>query len=270
MWLLVVLFLTCCSSAHGYDRIISLSPQLTESVYLLGAERSLVGVTEFCIRPEEVRKTEKVGTPLRPDMEKVVMLRPDLVIASREGTSPWAVKRMERLGLNIRYFARPKGLDGLLGNFLELASLLGKKKEGEGILRFLRAGLAELGGGTGSRTLWQVGADPLVVASTSSFANDIMVHAGCVNVVNTTIPYPRLNREEAILSGPALVVLTDMGYSVESEMKRWQAVLPGATYVVMDSYIVGSPTPLGFLEAVKTLRAAARGKEKKEQCLDED
>ena len=59
-----------------------------------------------------------------------------------------------------------------------------------------------------------------------------------------------------ILKKPDVIVLMDMGYSIETEMKRWRSYLRGARFIVMDAYITGSPNPVTFLKAVKDLEAA--------------
>jgi hypothetical protein len=74
--------------------------------------------------------------------------------------------------------------------------------------------------------------------------------------VDTELPYPRINREEVIIKGPDVIVLMDMGYSVDAEMKRWRRYLHHARFLVMDSYMTGSPNPVTFLKAVKDLETA--------------
>ena len=141
MWFLILLILfplTC----QGYGRVISLSPQITESIYLLGAQGQLLGVTNLCKRPKDALTKEKIGTPLRPDIEKIVSMKPDLVLGTREGNPPVAIAHLEKFGLPIRYFGRPKTLDDLLSNFLMLAHLLGKEDRGRHVLNHVRASFA--------------------------------------------------------------------------------------------------------------------------------
>jgi iron complex transport system substrate-binding protein len=198
-----------------------------------------------------------VGTPLRPDIERIIALRPDLILASREGNPPWAAERLKRLGFRVRYFARPKTLSGLLGNFKDLAGILDKEGPGLSIADAVENALKAARPVSAGRVLWQVGAEPLMVASTASFANDVIRLAGGINVVDTEIPYPRINMEEAVLKKPQIIVLMDMGYNVDREMARWKSFLRDVKFVIMDSYTVGSPTPVTFLEAVRLLDEAS-------------
>ncbi|HNS15668.1 MAG TPA: helical backbone metal receptor [Syntrophorhabdaceae bacterium] len=256
MWMLIALLVLFPIVSPAYERIISLSPQVTESVYLLNGESRLIAISGFCKQPDNAAKKERIGTPLRPDIERIVSLKPDLVLGSREGNSPFTMERLKNLGIKVHYFSRPKDFNGLAENFLQLSSMLEKKEQGKMIIDTVEASMKATGYSTPFTALWQVGADPLIVASSSSLANDIIHFAGGVNIIKTELPYPRMNVEEVVLQRPEVIVLTSMGYSVETEKGRWRRFLKDARFVTLDPYVVGSPTPVSFLKAVKRLRAA--------------
>ncbi len=238
------------------QRIVSLSPQITESLRVLSAEAFLVGTTSLCrLSPAEEGPVERVGTPLRPDIEKILMLKPDLLLASREGNPPWAVERLHKLGIPTYYFERPKNLQTLFDNFLLLARLVGREEEGERIVRGVAGRLAEERREGSATVFWQVGADPLIAASASTFADDLIRAAGGINVIRAPVPYPRINREEIILLRPQVIVLTDMGYNVGAVMGGWRESLGSSRFAVLDAYAVGSPTPLSVLQTVRDLSA---------------
>jgi iron complex transport system substrate-binding protein len=262
MFFVLLILLLFPLTADGYERIISLSPQITESIYLLGAGERLTAVTTFCKRPADALGKEKVGTPLRPDTEKIVLLKPDLVLGSREGNPPWAMERLRRLGVNARYLPRPRTAQELFENFLLLSRLLGTEGKAKAILRDVGQGLEAMRHKGTARVLWQVGAEPLIVASTASFANDIIKVSGGVNAIAAEMPYPRINVEEVVLKPPQLIVLTDMGYNVDMEMARWHSLLGKVRFVTMDPYVLGSPTPVTFLDAARKLRQAVEDRQK--------
>lgn len=255
MLVLIALLILFPVVSPAYERIISLSPQVTESIYLLGSGSRLIAISEFCKQPDGAAKKERIGTPLRPDIERIVSLKPDLVLGSREGNAPFTMARLRNLGVNVHYFSRPKGLAGLIENFLELSSMLKKTKEGEAIVNAVERSIRVTEGNVPHTVLWQVGANPLVVASSSSFANDIIRYAGGINIIKTELPYPRMNVEEVALQRPQVIVLTSMGYHVETEKERWKRYINNVRFVSLDPYIVGSPTPVSFLQAVNALRA---------------
>lgn len=259
MWLFLALLLLLPSAGSAHDRVISLSPQITESIFLLGGEERLIGVTTFCTRPAKANLKEKVGTPLRPDVEKIVSLAPDLVLASREGNPPLLAERLRNLGLKVHYFKRPATFAEMRDNFLHLSRLLGRAQQGREIIAAAEKDLPWRPAAARPRVFWQVGADPLIAASTASFANEIIALAGGTNIIQMDIPYPRLNVEEVVVRKPQVIVLTQMGYHVDREMARWNRYLPGTITIVFDANVVGSPTPVTFLEAVKKLSRGMGG-----------
>ena len=250
------LFLFRPITAFGYERIISLSPQITESIYLMGAEKALIANTTFCNRPIDATKKEKIGTPQRPDLEKIVSLKPDLVIAAQEGNSLWFVERIRRLGINTFFFKRPRNFKDLSRNFLVLGGLLKKAETANNIIVDVEHRLYKNNESYPFGVLWQVGSDPIVVATKASFVNDIIEYAGGKNIINSDVPYMRVNIEEVLKNPPHIIVLMDMGYSIKTEEKRWKKYLKNPAFVILDPYVASSPTPVTFLEAVIRLKEA--------------
>src|SRR2546426_9644339 len=82
-------------------RIVSLVPSVTEILYALNAEDVLVGVTDFCDFPPEARRKPRVGGMVAPSLEAIVALRPDLVIATSEGTREDTFTQLSRVGVPV-------------------------------------------------------------------------------------------------------------------------------------------------------------------------
>lgn len=241
---------------YCYERVISLSPQVTESMYLLGADKILIANTTFCKRPLDAIKKEKIGTPQRPDIERIVSLMPDLVVGSQEGNQLWVIERIKRLGINTYFFKRPKNYRELSENFLILARLLNKEKKAEGILKEIETILYNTQKSKRFKVLWQVGSEPIVVATNSSFVNDVVEYAGGENIIKNEAPYMRVNIEEIIKNVPDIIVLMDMGYNVEGEKTKWKRYLKIKIpkFLILDPYVASSPTPVTFFEAVNELK----------------
>src|SRR3989454_11563807 len=92
-------------------RVVSLVPSVTETLYALNAEDVLVGVTDFCDFPPEARRKPRVGGMVAPSLEAIVALRPDLVIATREGTYEDAVTQLTRLKVPVYLVAAHRVAD---------------------------------------------------------------------------------------------------------------------------------------------------------------
>ena len=84
------------------QRIVSLVPSLTESLFALGLGERVVGVTEFCVHPADaLRSVPKVGGTKNADADRIASLQPDLVIANREENTLRVVRRLEAMGLRV-------------------------------------------------------------------------------------------------------------------------------------------------------------------------
>ncbi len=114
------------------SRIVSVSPACTEILFALGLGEKVVGVTEYCDYPEEALEKEKVGTFTTPNLEAIVALRPDLVLATG-GVQAEMLGRMEELGLTV-YAVNPTTFDETLATILEVGEVTGAKARAEEIV----------------------------------------------------------------------------------------------------------------------------------------
>jgi iron complex transport system substrate-binding protein len=117
----------------SYDRIVSLSPLITENIFLLGAGDSLVGDTIYCQRPEAARHKAKVGSVQEISIEKIVSLRPQLILASNL-TPPQQVEKLRQLGFRVEFFRQPASFADICSHFLRLGQLLGLEERAEAIV----------------------------------------------------------------------------------------------------------------------------------------
>jgi len=147
-------------------RVVSLAPSLTEIVYALGAAERLVGVTQQCDYPREAASKPKIGGIYTPSFESIVMLRPDLVLATTEGNREEHVRELGRLGLPV-YVVRPTDFATVLESIERTGRLLGRGPEAARLIRGMRDhadGIARmLAGIRRPRVLYLLWGSPLIV-----------------------------------------------------------------------------------------------------------
>lgn len=242
------------------ERIVSLVPALTEQLYLLGAGEKIVGVTSYCQRPPQAQAKEKVGTVIDINIERVIELRPDLVIASRLVDDKQVVA-LRNLRQRVEIFDPPRNFEDLCEGFLALARMVGREREAEEILnrtkKELDATRRSIQGIDRPRVFVQIGADPLFTTNDDYFINDLIEYAGGINIAGDA-ETGIFSREEVIRRNPDVIVIVTMGIAGEKEEKVWSkyttinAVRNLAIFPV-DSYRVCSPSPVSFVETVKEL-----------------
>jgi iron complex transport system substrate-binding protein len=188
-------------------RVVSLLPSLTESVCVLGACDRLVGTDRFSNHPESVRALPKLGGLDDAQIERIVALRPDLVLLA---TSSRADARLEALGVPVASF-RSDTMDDVARTLRTLATWLGDPAAAERALAGIEADLARArsrvpSGLLGARTYVEVDTTPYA-AGEASFLGATLTRLGLANAVPAALgAFPKLNPEFVVRAAPTLVV----------------------------------------------------------------
>ena len=245
------------------SRIISLSPIQTENVFLLGAGDLMVGNTTYCTRPDTARNIEKIWSVMEINIEKIIGLQPDLILASNLTPSS-LVEQLGKLGFRTRTFRQTSSFKEICHQFLELGRILGREQLAEKIIDeaqrrvdTVRCRVEHL---PKQKVFLQVGANPLFSSVENSFTNEYIVFGGGVNIAQKK-PAGAMTTEEVIALAPEVIIIAVMGSEDgigAQEIKRWQqyAVLNAAQtgrVFVLDPDQVCSPSPLTFAKALEDI-----------------
>ena len=241
-------------------RIISLSPVLTEEIYLLDVQDKLVGCTIYCTRPEAARQKLKVGTVVEVSVEKIIDLKPDLILATSL-TDRRAKEHLSQLGMNVVVFPEAKNFDEVCQQFLDLGKIVGKEEKARKIAAQAKKEINSIAGRakgiTKPKVFLEIGTKPLFTVTRDSFVNDFIVLAGGINIA-AEARNGLYSREKVIEQDPDVIIIVSMGVAADQEKKVWQkfwnlsAVKNNRIYV-LDPDKVCSPTPLSFVETLKEI-----------------
>ncbi len=122
-------------------RIISLAPNVTETIFTLGAQDKLIGRTDYCDFPAEAADIASIGTLLQPSIEKILELNPDIIIASTHFSNELLTKLTE-LNLTVIVIDEMGSLDGLFQNILDIGLIVNKVQESKGVVFQLETRIA--------------------------------------------------------------------------------------------------------------------------------
>ncbi len=194
-------------------RIVSLSPLLTENVFLLGAGERMVGNTSYCTKPEAAKAVAKVGSVMELSIERIIGLRPDLVLAINL-SPPQQVAQLERLGLRVHTFHQPESFAEMCDQFLELGALLGREQRAREIVdeaarraEAVRTATADL---PRRKVFLQVGANPLFSSVQDSFTHEYMVLGGGENIAGDRRS-GAMTTEQVLALDPEVIIIAVMG-----------------------------------------------------------
>jgi len=213
--------------AKAPARVVSLAPSITEILFAIGLADRVVGVTQFCDYPPEARTKPKVGYA-QPNLESLLALQPDLVLAPREFMRVDLISRLEQLKIPV-FILDAKTVEDIASHIQLIGRMLSASDSADRVATDLRRGLAGLKAQTERlhkpRVLYVLNSQPLITVGPGSFVHHVIVAAGGTNVAeHAASPYPRLSMEEVIKQDPE-VILFPVG-SVEgipaSEQQLWR------------------------------------------------
>jgi len=240
------------------QRIVSLAPSLTEMLFALGAGARVAGVTSFCDYPPEAASRPVVGDLVTPNIERILSLKPDLVLISVEGNSPRTFASLEELGIPL-FVSNPRNIAGVYKSLRDIGMLLGTPQRARLLLDSLQREERRIRQSRGSAhpsVLMLLSLQPLMAAGRSTFIDEVISLAGGRNAAESLRgSYPTLNREQLLHMNPDLVLYPDdMGVDeaqVRTGFPEWSdldAMKRGALYRI-DADIYLRPGPRVFRAA---------------------
>jgi len=207
------------------QRLVSFAPSNTEILFALGLGDRVVGVTDFCDYPEEAKAIEKVGG-IEPNLEKVVSLDPDLVLAI--GGNLDLVSKLEGLGITVLVLD-PSDLEGIYRDIELVGQAAGVEERAEALVAEMRKRVEAItakteGLASRPKVFYELDAtDPSkpYTPGPGSWHDDFIKLAGGINVAaDAKMQWVQLSTEEIIAQDPEIIILGDANYGVTAEMVR--------------------------------------------------
>lgn len=214
-------------------RVVALTPSLTEMVYSLGAGDAIAGVVDHTDYPSEARAKPSVGGMVDPSIERIVALRPDLVLATLESNRSTTIDALQHVGIPV-FVIRPEGLEGILQAVEQIGLALNRLKDAQATVAQLRARRQDVARRVTAlpkpRVFVLIWPDPVATVGRHSFIAEAIEAAGAI-CVTSDLPqqWPRLSLEEVVRLAPDTLVLIANGHPTLSidELKTrpgWQRV----------------------------------------------
>lgn len=214
-------------------RIVSLAPNVTETVAALGAENLLVGRTDYCNYPESVKDIPSIGTLWNPSIETIIALKPDIVIASSliDGA---ILSSLEKAGINVASLNKQQTFDGTYDFIREIGDLIGKEQEAETVVVSMKASVEK------TRKSVEPLSSPTVYLAVSfgamdstatgdTFIGGMLALAGGKNVAGNATGW-LFSKEELVQADPdVLILMREEGKTDEETIQDWKTTSPYKT-----------------------------------------
>lgn len=195
--------------AKAPTRIVSLAPSITEILFAIGSREQIVGVTEFCDYPSEAKQKPKVGYS-RPNIESILALQPDLVMAPRAFLRADLLAKLEQLKVPT-FIVDPESFEEIPVRIQTIGRILDRSASADAVAMSMRERIAGVRSKTESlapvRVLYVLNSQPLITVGPGSFIHQALGLAGGSNVAaRATVPYPHLNMESVLKEDPEIII----------------------------------------------------------------
>jgi iron complex transport system substrate-binding protein len=242
MRLIAALLLSGAALSALPQRIVSASPAITETLFALGLGDRVAGVTDYCNYPAEATKKPKIGGYLRPSLETILALRPDLVIAERSPSNLAAqLTRLKITAVEVEY----KTLPDILASIEKIAAAAGVAERGVALRNSISLKMDQIRSRVKpyprTKVMFVVGRTAgtltgLIVVGSGSYLTALMETGGGVNAfADATGAYPKVTMEEVLARDPDVILdRADMGnQSVATEGQKLAVVNLWRTYPML-------------------------------------
>ncbi|MEQ4674482.1 vitamin B12 ABC transporter substrate-binding protein BtuF [Providencia vermicola] len=228
--LLLACFISFSALSEPKQRVVSLSPANTELAYAAGLGDNLIAVSAYSDYPEQAKKLEQVSDWQGVNVERIIALKPDLILAWRGGNPQRPLDQLASFGIPIIYFD-PQTIDGVIDAVNELSQYSPRPELAQQNISAMRAKLAPYRNQKKSdlktqKIFIQLGTQPLFSAGKHTLQNDVVTFCGGENIfANSAVQWPQISREQVLTRNPDVIVMTG---SIEQEKvvrDFWQSQL---------------------------------------------
>ncbi len=235
--------------AKPAQRVVSLAPTQTELVFAVDGGDRLVGVSDFCDYPAEAQEIEKVGDFSSPNVERIVALEPDLVVAAT-GVQATVTERLAELGVPVAVLD-PATLDGMVSDLQKLGALLGTEQRAQELADELGATIQDvedkLAGVEPVAVFFEIYGKPLMTAGSGTMIEDIVTRAGGENIGSAAGEgFPEFSLEVLVREDPQVYIAVKGAQSDPGSIAKragyaqLSAVKDGRVFVMDDNLVVRS------------------------------
>jgi iron complex transport system substrate-binding protein len=212
--------------ARPAQRVISMSPHVTELLFAAGGGARIVGAMNFSDYPEAAKAIPPIGTNSQIDLERVVALRPDLLIVWQSGNTARQVEQLASLGIPV-FHSEPRKLDQVADSMLRFGRLLGTEPVAQAAAASYRARIAGLARRYGKRApvrvFYQIWDRPLYTLNGNQIVSDAIRLCGGQNIfAGLAVVAPEVSVEAVLQQDPEAIIGGDQHDPADRGLSIWK------------------------------------------------
>src|SRR5580704_5871287 len=240
---LAIIVIASAQVARAADRIVSLVPSVTETLFALGIGDEVVGVSSYDDYPPAVTRLPRVGSFLTPNLEAIAALRPTIVMGRGISSNQRELHALRALGYET-LMLEDDSLAQIEQSIRTIGKRMGRSLQAEGIVASIEANVSDVRTRVHPypqrRTLMLVGHQPIVAVGTGTYLDDLLKVAGADNIADAAAQqWPQLSIEYIVAMRPEVIIDGQMGTDPASPSRFWSSypTIPA----VRNNRVVGYP-----------------------------
>jgi vitamin B12 transport system substrate-binding protein len=225
VYVLLSLFLASYSSIATEQRIVALAPHIVEMLFDIGAGENIVGTVEYADYPEAALTIPRVGGYHGIQIEKVLALKPDLVMVWQSGNKVSDIEQMEKMGLNIVY-SLPHNIEDVARELRHLGKAIGHEAQAEVVANNYTKKLEKLRQDHANikpmKVFYQLWPEPMRTINKETIINQMIEVCQGQNVfADNPTAYPQIGIENVIVAQPEIIIYPDEKSAIEQPIIDW-------------------------------------------------
>jgi len=207
-------------------RVISMAPHVTELLFAAGGGPRVVGAMNFSDYPEAAKKIPLVGSSSQLDIERMIALKPDLLVVWQSGNTARQLEQLRQLGIPM-FYSEPTSLEQVAASVVRLGQLMGTEVAAQAAAAAFRSKIAALGDKYSKRApvrmFYQIWDRPLYTLNGKQIASDVMRLCGGVNVFgHLLVKAPEVSIEAVIQENPEVILGGDRQERIDAGLNVWK------------------------------------------------
>lgn len=247
------------------DRVITLSPSATEMAYAAGMGDNIVGVSAYSDYPDDAKNIEQVANWQGINIERILLLKPDLVIAWQGGNPQRSLDQLKALGISIIY-SDPQSIEEIADDLVTLSNyshhpdiaLKNAQQLRQQYQALQQKYVSNISNHPKKKVFIQFGMQPLFTTSARTLQSHITALCGGENIfANSPVTWPQISREQVLTKQPDLIIFSGKADQIPTVQTFWQPQLT-VPVIAIDEDSFSRPTPRiinavqQICEAIKT------------------
>jgi len=244
--------------ADQVRRIVCLTPSVTDTVYAIGGGNEIVGITNYTIYPPQARQKPSIGEMLRPSLERIAVLHPDVVIGVATLNDAETIRGVQRMGIPV-FLVNASGIEGMYNSIASIGRAVGREREAIALVAQLRQRegrvRAQAQNSKHPSVFFAVSIDPCITAGRRAFLTELLTAAGAHSVTDDIAQeWINVSIEAIIARKPRYVLLlkdSPFGLNEMRQQPGWKsldAVRMGRVIRIDDRLQYPSPVAFDALE----------------------